>query len=439
MIALFIGTFFVFMLFLGLPIAYSTLGSVLIIPLFFSAAPFSFADITQWATLSAVQSTAVTGVTILFFIMAGNVMADGKLTEKIFDTFAYFLGKRRGFMPIVSILTCMFYGAISGSGPATTAAVGAMCYPILVKLGYEKKFSAAILTCAGCLGMVIPPSIPLAGAAGIATVYTGIEVDVGGLYKIAAVFGCICGLVLIGYAYLHCMRHGNGNEAEILAHNNALRTRSFGSILKESIWAILTPVIILGGIFSGLLDTMEAGAVSLIYGAFVAMFVYKSMDLKGFMGSLVQSLRSAAPLLSMLALANCFGQAMISLDITTMASDALQSAGLSVTMVIVTVLVMMLILGMFMDGGGALGILVPLFLPLIYAMGGEIYSFLVALIICQAIGLTTPPFGMSLFTMCSISDLPIADLSKKALPLIFLLIAVAMVVGLFPALSAWAL
>ena len=176
MIALFLISFFGMRLFLGCPMVAAILFSALLLPVCFSGvSPVNFLDTVDWFVTGA--SANNTGITIILFMLAGEFMAKGKLTEKIFNTFSYFLGKKRGFMPIISIATCMFYGAISGSGPATTAAVGGMCYPLLISMGYGKMFSAAILVTAGCLGMVIPPSVPLTGASALAGSILGYEVD----------------------------------------------------------------------------------------------------------------------------------------------------------------------------------------------------------------------------------------------------------------------
>lgn len=437
MIAVFLCTFLVLMLLGGLPIGYAVLASAISIPLLFSGATYTLSEVANWSTISAISSTASTGATILFFIISGNVMAYGGLTEKIFDTLAYHLGRKRGFMPIVSILTCMFYSAISGSAPATTAAVGAMCYPILISLGYDKIFSAAILCCGGCLGMVIPPSVPLAYAVGATVNFTGTELQLTPAYLLAAVFGCFCGVVLIIYAYIYCKRH-KADEEKIIEMNDMLHQRSFGVVLKESIWAMAAPFIILGTIFTGVADTLEAGAISVVYALFVSLVIYKSMTMENLLQAIIKSLKSAAPLLSMLTLANCFNGAMQALNIPTLMADYLTNAGFKVTMVVIVVLIMMLIMGMFMDGGGALGILLPLGAPLVQTMGGELYSFVVALVMCQAVGQLTPPFGMCLFTMCSISGDTVPELSKKVLPIAGLFALISITVGVFPVLSAWA-
>ncbi len=437
MIPLFLVAFFGMMIFLGVPMVACIVFSALLLPLCFGgASPVHFLDIVDWFVNGA--SANNTGITIVLFMLAGEFMARGKLTEKIFNTFSYFLGRKKGFLPIISIATCMFYGAISGSGPATTAAVGGMCYPLLVSLGYDRMFSAAILVAAGCLGMVIPPSVPLTGAAAISGSVLGYDVDLIALYKIAAVGGVLAGVILIIYAYIHCVRHGNGDQAKINAMVDALQARSFGSILKESIWAIITPVIILGGIFTGITDTAQAAAISLVYGILVSVFVYKTVKPGEIVDITIKCLSNGVPLFIMLAAASIFSGAMTGIEIPAKLADAMVSSGVSGSALICMILLFMLILGTFMDSGGAMQIVVPLVAPLVVAMGMDLYTCLTAIVIAQAIGLTTPPFGLSMFVMCGVAECSVADISKKLILPIILLILVAFFVGLFPGAFAWA-
>ena len=438
MIALFLIAFFGMMLFLGVPMVACIVFSALLLPLVFGAgSPVAYLDIVDWFVNGA--SANNTGITIALFMLAGEFMARGKLTEKIFNTFSYWLGKKKGFLPIISIATCMFYGAISGSGPATTAAVGGMCYPLLVSLGYDRMFSAAILVASGCLGMVIPPSVPLTGAAAISGAVLGYEVSTIALYKIAAVAGVLAGIILIIYAYIHCLRHGNGDQAKIDAMVDNLRTRPFSSILAESIWAIITPVIILGGIFTELTDPAQAAAISLVYGILVSVFVYKTVRIDEIVPITIKCLSNGVPLFIMLAAASVFSGAMTGVQIPAKLADAMVNSGVSGSALICLILLFMLILGTFMDSGGAMQIVVPLVAPLIVAMGMDLFTCLTAIVVAQAIGLTTPPFGLSMFVMCGVAECSVGEISKKLVLPILLLILVAFFVGLFPGVFAWAL
>ncbi|MCD8077363.1 MAG: TRAP transporter large permease subunit [Lachnospiraceae bacterium] len=431
MIALFLILFFGGMLLLGLPMVGSIFIASASIPLLGHGDLLTWLTIAQSAIDNAVSGN--TGLTIVLFMIAGEFMAKGGLTEKIFDTFSYFLGKRKGFMPIISIATCMFYGAISGSGPATTAAVGAMCYPLLIQMGYSKLFSASILVSAGCLGMVIPPSVPLTGAAQLAG-----GLDLVALYQIAAVAGVAAGLLLMIYAYLHCVRTGDGNQVMINAAVDELRKQSFGAVLKDSIWALLTPVIILGTIFSGIADTAQAAVISLVYSILVAVYVYKTIKPAEIIPTLRRCAFNACPLCFMIAMAAVFTAGMNALQIPTLMANAMIATGMSGTVMMIMVLAAMLILGAFMDAGAAMTILVPLFCPVLSVYGVNLYTGVVAIIMCQAVGLCNPFCGLCNLVMAPIAGVTIGELGMKVLKLSALLVLVAVIIALFPALTSWA-
>lgn len=432
MSTVFLIVFFGGIILLSLPIVLSILLSASSIPLLMgSDTALSWMQIAENAISGAVANNV--GLTIVLFMVAGEFMAKGKLTDKIFDTFAYFFGKKKGFMPIVSIVTCMFYGAISGSGPATTAAVGAMCYPLLIEMGYGKMFSASILVSAGCLGMVIPPSVPLTGAAALAG-----GMDLVPLYQIAAVAGVAAGVLLIIYAYLYCLRKGNGNQEYIDKTVDELRKRKFSDLLKESLWALFTPVLILGTIFTGIADTAQAAVISLIYSIFVATCIYKTIKPSEILPMIKKCTLNAAPLCFMIALASVFSGAMTALDIPAQLANALISSGISGSVLILLILGCMLLLGAFMDCGAAMAIIVPLVYPILVSYGLDPYTSIVSIIICQAVGLCSPLCGLCLLVMSPIAECTIGELGKHVIKLSGLLVLVAVIVALLPGLFSWA-
>ena len=429
MIALFLIVFFAVMLLTGVPLAGAMFVAAIMLPIFSGGTVYSFDQITFNAINGFIKNNV--GLTIVLFMVAGDVMSRGKITEKIFNIFAYFLGKARGFMPILSILTCMFYGAISGSGPATCAAVGAMCFPMLVNMGYDKLFSAGILVTAGCLGMVIPPSVPLTGA----SILSG-GMDLAVLYKLGAIAGVGAGILLIVYSYIYCLRHGNGDQKVINEWVDDLRKKGFGAILKDSIWAILSPILVLGVIFAGWADTAQAAALSLVYSVIVSVFVYKSIDLKEIPSVITKSFLNATPILLLCGFAEVFSGGMSALEIPAKMAASLQAANVPNVVLVLMALGIMLILGTFMDAGGAMMLIVPLFYPLMKALGIAPYPVIVGIIMCQAIGLTTPPFGLCLFTMCPMAKCSVMDLGKKVLPMVLLLILIAVVISIVPGLTS---
>ncbi len=424
-IAVFFIVYFVLLVFGATPLIFCIAAAAFTIPLFFGGvSDFGLMEIvTSFVSGSSANNT---GLTIILFIVAGDLMSHGKITDKIFSIFAYFFGKKKGFMPILSILTCAFYGAISGSGPATTAAVGAMCYPVLVELGYDKLFSAAILVSAGCLGMVIPPSVPVTGVTALSG---GLDLIV--LYKLAAVAGLACAFLMMVYSYFYCRRHGNGDQQKIDAWVDNLRAKGFGNVFKESIWALLTPVVILGSIFSGIADTAQAAALSIVYALIVSVFIYKSLKPSEILGVMRKSLQGGASMLLMVAFANTFSSALTSLNLTSILTAFVQNAGLSGSIIMIGILIYMLIMGA-VGAGASVTIVIPLAYPLMIAAGLEPFTCCIAVVIMQAVGLTTPPIGLCLFVMTGMAKCNVTEMVKPLLPYITIMVLVVLFLVFFP-------
>ena len=237
------------------------------------------------------------------FVLSGMIMAKGGISKKIFDVFAFFIGKLTAGMPCAVIVTCLFYGAISGSAPATVAAVGSMTIPILVRLGYDKSFTTAIVAVAGGLGVIIPPSIPFI-MYGMAS-----GESVSDLFMAGVVPGLLIGALLMVYAIYYCKKHGEDKE-KIAAEIDQLHAKGFIGVFKESFFAILSPVIILGCIYTGVASPTEAAVISVFYSLVVSLFIYKSMKFKDIWGIMVEGVRTYAPILFILAASIAFSRVL---------------------------------------------------------------------------------------------------------------------------------
>lgn len=425
-VAAFILTYFAFMILGTTPLIFAIATAAFSVPLVFGSL-YPSVDLTFIAKSFADATFANnTGITIILFILAGNIMARGAITEKIFNMFAYFLGRKRGFMPILAILTCMLYGAISGSGPATTAAVGAMCYPVLVKMGYDRFFSAGVIVVSGCLGMVIPPSVPVTQ---VNTSTNGLDLIV--LYKLAAVVGILCGLLMCVYCYVYCRLRGAGDQVKINNWVDQLRKEGFLNVMKESIWAILTPIIILGSIFSGIADTAQAAAISVIYGTFVSVVVYKALKLSDIIPIVKSSLTNSAGMLIMLAFITVFSKTLSQLDVNTVLTNFVNSTGITSITLMIIIMIYQFIMGTA-GAGAAVSIVIPIVYPLMIATGLEPFTACMACVIMHAVGLCTPPVGLCLFTMTGMAKCDVTDLVKWVFPLIAIMILVALFLVLFP-------
>ena len=319
-------------------------------------------------------------------------MATGGLSKKLFDVFAVFIGKVKGGMPSAVIVTCLFYGAISGSGPATCAAVGAMCIPVLTNLGYEKRFAAALVATAGGLGVIIPPSIPYISYGLVTDTSVG-KMFIGGIFP-----GILIALALILYANIYCRTKGENRE-RIEENYAKLKKRGVLGVIKDGFWALLTPVIILGGIYSGIVTPTEAACISVFYAIIVCLFIYRTVKPKDLLGFLRQGVQSYAPLGMMLGLAQALSRVLTLLEAPqTLASFLANTIDNKILFLLILNLILFL-LGMVLDVGPAIMILSPMLLPFSASLGIDPVQLGIIMTCNLAVGMVTPPFGMNLFVV----------------------------------------
>ena len=360
-------------------------------------------------TFSGANSTPILAVPL--FILGGVIMAEGGISRRLFNFFAYFVGRFPGGLPCACILTCLFYGAISGSGPATTAAVGSMCIPFLAELGYDKRWSAGLVSVAGGLGVIIPPSIPFVLYSLATGVSTG-ELFLGGVLP-----GILIGLLMMVYAVVHCIRSGE-NRHMIDAKMSELKDKGLWALFKESFWALLCPVIVLGGIYSGFVTPTEAAAVSVVYAVVISVFAYKTVPLNKLPDLLRDAVKTYGGLAFVLAFATAFGRVLSLTKATPAIESFLLGSFHSPEAVLTALVAIFLLLGMVMDTGPAIVILAPVLLPAVAQLGVHEVHFGVILVCCLSIGLATPPFGLDLFVAGNISKEPPMAVAKRATPFI---------------------
>jgi len=409
---------FVVMLFLGIPIAVAMMGTTMVPTLVDPTFPGNVNFLLR-AIVSGLDTISILAIPL--FMLSGAIMARGGISRKLFDVFAVFIGKLKAGMPCAVVVTCLFYGAISGSGPATVAAVGAMCIPVLTELGYSKMFAAAIVATAGGLGVIIPPSIPFI----MYGVTTG--ESIGAMFTGGVLPGVVIALCLMVYCIFYCVKHGEDKE-KINSAVDALHKRGVFKVILDGFWALLTPVIILGGIYSGFFTPTEAACVSVFYAIIISCFVYKSMKLREIFDHLKAAVKSYAPICLLIAFAIAFGRVLTLLNAPAIISDLLTTTFSNKYTFLLALNIVMLIMGMFMDTASAIAILGPILLATAKGFGMSGIHFGIILVTNLAVGLVSPPVGINLFVAAPLVQTTPAKLGKQVImPCLFFLVALFLI------------
>jgi C4-dicarboxylate transporter DctM subunit len=303
-----------------------------------------------------------------------------------------------------------------------------MTIPILVSLGYEKVFAVAVVAVAGGLGVIIPPSIPfiLFG--------TSTDTSVGKLFIAGILPGILIALLLMIYAYIYCKKNGEDRKT-INAAVQELRSKGFLYLLKDSCWALLTPVIILGSIYSGLASPTEAAVISVYYGFIVSVFIYRSIKLKDLWSVFVEAVRGYAPIMFVLAAAMAFSKVLTLLNVPNVIKTFIIANFQSKVALLLMLNLILLIVGMIMDTSAAILILAPLFVPICVQMGINPIHFGVIMVVNLALGFVTPPMGINLFVASSMSGVPMLSLAKKAVPMIAMFLIAIAIITFVPEIS----
>ena len=362
------------------------------------------------------------------FVLSGIIMAKGGISRKLFDIFAYFLGNLTAGMPCAVIVTCLFYGAISGSAPATVAAVGSMTIPILTSLGYDITFTTAIVAVAGGLGVIIPPSIPFI-MYGMAS-----GASVSNLFLAGIIPGLMIGGLLMFYAIYYCKRNGEDKE-KIHTEVKKLHEKGLFNVVKESFFAILSPIIILGCIYSGIASPTEAAVISVFYALLISLFVYRSIHIKDIWGILKEAIRTFTPILFILATSTAFSRVLTLMQVPQTVSEFISSNFHSPVLILLVINLFLLIVGMVMDTTPAILILTPILLPIVTNLGMDPVQFGVIMVVNLAIGFVTPPIGVNLFVASSLTDVPVMHIAKKAMPMIIYFLLALLLITFIPAIS----
>lgn len=358
-------------------------------------------------------------VVVLFFILCGNIMTSGSIVHKLIKTANVMVGFLPGGLAMAGVLACGFFGAISGSTVATVVAIGGFMIPALIENGYDEKFSVGIMTTSPNLGIIIPPSIAM-------ILYAMVSND-----QIEALFltGFIPGIMIMFmtslYAYFYCKKR----------NYETLDKPSFKEIVavfKESFWALCLPVLIFGGIYSGVFTANEAAVVACFYAFFVEVFIHKDMKIKDIKQIIISSAVTSATLLIIVAGASVFGEYLTFEQIPDKIATAVISQISSPWEFLLAVNIMLLVVGMFMDIISATLILTPIFLPLLASFGIDTMHFGLLMTINLGIGYCTPPLGVSLYISGAVAGKNLVYVSKAVLPFLIIQIAILLILTYWP-------
>jgi C4-dicarboxylate transporter DctM subunit len=361
---------------------------------------------------------------IPFFMVAGNLMQSGGISKRLVN-FAYTLvGHITGGLAMVAIVTSMFFAAISGSGAATTAAVGSILIPAMIKKGYDANYASANQAVSGALGVIIPPSIPLI-LYGIAA-----KQSIGDLFMAGVLPGVFVTVTLLLAAYIVAKKRGYvGVERSTL--------KDIWKAFKGAIFSLLMPLIVLGGIYGGIFTPTEAAVVAVVYSLFIGFVVYKELRIKDLPGIFKESAVTTAVIMIIIGTAGLFSYIINLLDVPNMISEAVLSATSSKIAFLIVVNILLLITGMFVEAAAAILIFVPILMPVVETLGIDPIHFGVIMVVNLAMGMITPPVGLNLFVASRIANIKIERISKAIMPFVAILLVDVLIISFIPALSTW--
>ncbi|MDP5292354.1 TRAP transporter large permease subunit [Oceanimonas sp. CHS3-5] len=410
--------YFVLFLLLGVPIAFALGLAGLVTVLGAGTLPV---DYLAQIAFSSIDSFPI--MAIPFFIAAGVFMGAGGLSSRLLALGDELVGALPGGMALASIMTCIFFAAISGSGPATVAAIGSITIPAMVARGYDKYFAATVVACAGAIGVIIPPSNPF-------VVYgVSAQVSIGELFIAGIIPGLIMGGALMLVAFLISKKHGWYGE---------VRERSLKTLLVctwQAKWALMVPVIVLGGIYGGIMTPTEAAAVAAFYGLLVGLFIHKELSLASLWHASQEAVGISSIIIVLMAMATIFGNIMTIEQIPETIADLILSITSNKWAILIMINLFLLWIGIFMEALAAIVILTPILLPLVTAVGVHPVHFGVMMVMNLAIGFITPPVGVNLFVASGLAKVSIGGLASRVWPYLLVMIAVLLLITYVPSLS----
>ena len=415
-------SFFVFLI-MGVPIAIC-LGLSSVCAILYSGTSLTIVATNMYAGISKFLLLAIP-----FFVLSGNIMAKAGISKRLVRFVDTCVGHKRGGIAIVCVIVACFFGAISGSGPATVAALGAVLIPAMVERGgFSAPFSTALMATSSSIAIVIPPSIAFVVYASI----TG--VSIADMFMAGIVPGILMGVALVIVVMVEARKKG------IQPAQKKATAKERWDAFKDAFWGFLMPVIILGGIYGGIFTPTEAAAVSVVYGLFVGMVIYREVKLKDLFDICVDSAKTTGGIMLIVASASLFSYVCTKFGIADAASALLGSIAHNQFTFLLIVNIIFLIAGCFIDANSAMYIFIPVMLPVCKALGYDVVAFGVMATVNLAIGQVTPPVGVNLFVAIGIKikkgmEVTLQEISKAVMPMLAACVAVLLVVTYIPVTS----
>lgn len=360
---------------------------------------------------------------IPLFILAGELMSAGGVSKRILNVCNVFFGRITGGLAIVTVIVCMFFAAVSGSGPATVAAVGSMVVPTMLEKGYSKSFTLALIATAGSIGVVIPPSIPMV-IYGVST-----STSISGMFMAGFLPGILIGIGLIICCYFYCKKQGwKGDDRRYTVKEKM-------AAVWDAKWALINPVIILGGIYAGIFTPTEAAAVAAVYAFICGTFIHRELNIKNIFDPIAASCSTTGTTMVIIGCTTAFTKILTIQRIPDMITKGISGLTTNYVLILLLINLLLLIVGCFMDTTPAMMVLSPILLPIALSIGMNPIHFGVIMVVNLAIGFITPPLGINLFVAARVGREPLETVTSGIMRFMVVMLICLMLITFIPAIS----
>lgn len=417
---------------IGFPVAYS-MGFSSVLAMQDGGIPLQVAVQKIFSSMDSFPLMAIP-----FFILAGNLMEYSGISQRLINLANSMVGRMTGGLGIVTVLTAMFFASISGSSAATTAAIGSILIPAMVKRGFPRPFSTSVQAVSGELGVIIPPSIPMI----IFALSAGVSISIGDLFIAGVGPGILIAVSLMITIYFVSKINGYGKDSEMSKEeldrlNELTSWRGRLKAIREAIFPLLMPVIILGGIYGGVFTPTEASAVALGYAFVLGAFVYRTLKIKHMMEILRSSTMATSIIMLIIANAGLFGWVLTAERVPDQVADFFISISDSPYVFLILVNVLLIFAGMFLETGASIVIIAPILTPVAVTFGIDPIHFGMIIIVNLAVGMVTPPVGVNLFVASQVAGIRIEQMMRSMLVFYVVLLIDILIITYVPQISLW--